>query len=143
MTTEKELQEKMLVYRILESRLEVLTKQKDLISNKIAEVVSTISSIDQIEKNENKILFKLGSEAYVYGNISDQNKILVEIGAGIVSEKSIKEGKLTLERRRIEMENVSKEIQNNLSQISITMNQLTPEINKLIRKSQDQNTFPS
>lgn len=139
MTDEKELQEKMLIYRTLESRLEALTRQRDVIGNKVVEIMSTVSSIDEIDKNQENILFKLGSEAYTYGNIVDKNKILVEIGAGIVLEKSLEDGKETLNKRKIEMENILKEIQNNISEISNTMNRLGPEINELIQKSQQQN----
>ena len=57
MVNEKELQEKMLIYRTLESRLEALTRQRDLVSSKIVEIISTISSIDEISKNQKDILF--------------------------------------------------------------------------------------
>jgi len=136
MVAEKELQEKMLIYRTLESRLEALTRQRDLVSSKIVEIMSTISSIDEISKNQKDILFKLGSEAFTYGNVTDKNKILVEIGAGIVLEKPPEDGKEILNKRKQEMENALKEIQNNISQISSAMNQLGPEINQLIQKSQ-------
>lgn len=136
MTSEKELQEKMLIYRTLESRLEALTKQRDFVSSKIIEIISTISSIDEVDKNQKGILFKLGSEAFTFGDVTDKNKILVEIGAGVVLEKPVEEGKETLNKRKQEMENALKEIQNNISQISNAMNQLEPEINELIQKSQ-------
>lgn len=138
MADEKELQEKMLIYRTLESRLDALTKQVDLISSKIVEVVSTISSIEDLEKNQENILFRLGSETYTHGKVTDKNKLLVEIGAGIVLEKSIEESKQTLNKRREEMENALREIQTNISKISNAMNKLTPEINELIQKSQMQ-----
>jgi len=127
----------MFVYRTLESRLEALVKQRDLINSKIIEIMSTVSSIDEIGKNQESVLFKLGSESYAYGNISDKNKILVEIGGGIVLEKSIEKGKDILNKRKQEMENVLKEIQNNILQVSNAINQLGPEINELIQKSQN------
>ncbi len=136
MVTEKELQEKMLIYRTLESRLEALTRQRDMVSNKIVEIMSTVSSIDEVEKNQEGILFKLGGEAFARGNISDKNKILVEIGSGIVVERSIEDGKATLNGRRQELENTLKEVQNDVYQISTAMSQLGPEINELIQKSQ-------
>ena len=139
MVDEKEIQEKMFIYRTLESRLEALTKQRDLVSSKIVEIMLTKSSIDEIAGIQENILFKLGSEAYTYGNIANKNKVLVEIGAGIVLEKSLEDGKETLNKKKEEMENVLKEIQNNISQISNAMSQLGPEINEMIRKSQDQN----
>lgn len=135
MANEKELQEKMLVYKTLESRLEALTRQRDLVGSKVMEILSTISSIDEIDKNQENILFKLGSEAFAYGNVSNKNKVLVDIGAGIVMEKSIEDGKETINKRREEMENMLKEIQTNIFQISNAMNQLGPEINDMIQKS--------
>ena len=137
MANEKELQEKMFIYRTLESRLEALARQRDLVSSKIVEIMSTTSSIDEIDKNQENILFKLGGEAYTCGNVTDKNKILVEIGAGIILEKSIEDGKETLNKRKQEMENVLKEIQNNILQVSNAINQLGPEINELIQKSQN------
>lgn len=136
MTDEKELQEKMMIFRTLESRLEVLVKQRDLINNRIADVISTISSIDEFAKSKNDVLFKLGGEAYVQGNVIDGDKILVEIGAGIVLEKSIAEGKDILNKRRHEMEVTLGEIHNNISQMSNAINQLGPEINEMIQNSQ-------
>ena len=138
MVNQKELQEKMLIYRTLESRLEALTRQRDLVSSKIAELMSTLSSLDEIGKDQENILFRLGSEAYTYGNITNKDKVLVEVGAGIVMEKLVEDGKETLNKRKTEMEGILKDIQNNTSQISNAMNQLGPEINELIQKSQNQ-----
>lgn len=126
----------MFIYRTLESRLEALARQRDLVSSKIVEIMSTISSIDEIDKNQENILFKLGGEAYTHGNVTDKNKILVGIGAGIILEKPIEDGKEILNKRKQEMENVLKEIQNNIVQVSSAINQLGPEINELIKRSQ-------
>jgi prefoldin alpha subunit len=135
MVNEKELQEKMLIYRTLEARLEAMTKQRDLITSKVVEIVGTLSSIEEIEKNKESIWFKLGSDAYAQGTFAKAGKIFVEIGAGVVLEKTIEEGKRTLNKRKQEMENALKDIQNDVSQISNAMRQLAPEINELIQKS--------
>ena len=133
MANEKELQEKMLIYRTLEARLEAFTKQRDLVNSRIIELSSTISSINEIGKNQENILFRLGGEAYVHGNIKDKDNILVEIGAGIILEKSREKGKEILNKRKEEMENALNEIQNNIAQISDALSQLGPEINEIIR----------
>ena len=140
MENEKELQEKMLLYRLLESRLEALVRQRELVTNKAFEINSTISSIEEIEKNQEDILFKLGGEAYAHGKVVDNGTILVEIGAGVVLEKPVQEGKNILIKRREEMENALKELSENISKISGSINQITPEINELIQKNQSENT---
>lgn len=134
--SEKELHEKMMIYKTLESRLEVLTRQRELIGSKIAEIASTIESINEISKNNENTLFKLGGEAYVHGNITDKGRILVDIGAGIILEKSSEEGIKTLDGRKKELESTMNEIQTNISQLSAAMNHLGTEINELIKKPQ-------
>jgi prefoldin alpha subunit len=86
MEKERELQEKILAYRIFESRLNALLKQRDLIVNKIVEINSTLESIDEIEKSD-EALFSIGSEAYAKGKIVDKEKVIIEIGANIAIEK--------------------------------------------------------
>ncbi|MBI2547637.1 MAG: prefoldin subunit alpha [Candidatus Aenigmarchaeota archaeon] len=134
MADKKEMQEKFMLYRILESKLDALAKQRDLVSNKIIEILSTISSIEEIENNQD-VLFKLGAEAYTFGTVTDKDKILVEIGAGIVVEKPIGEGKESLKKRKNELENTLKEIQINISEISNAMGQLGPELNEMYKNS--------
>ncbi len=136
MENEKEIQEKMMMYKTLESRLEVLNKQRDLVNTKIMEIISTISSIDEFDKTQKNILFKLGSDAFVQADVVKKNEILVEIGAGIIMEKTLEEGKAILNMRKQEMENVMKEIQYNMAQIMDTVNKLAPEINSMIQKAQ-------
>lgn len=140
MVSEKELQEKLLIYRTLEARLDVLTRQRDLLVNRIAEILSTIESIEEMGKNPENILFRLGSNAYSYGKVSEKNKILVEIGAGSVLEKTPEESKQILNKRKEEMEKVLKNVQTNMQQVSNALEQLAPQINELIQKSQTESS---
>ncbi len=133
MNVEGELQEKMVIYRTLESRMEILTKQRDLVANKITELLSTISSIDEIENGKDEILFKIGEEVYASGEIKSKDKVFVSVGANIVIEKSIIDGKKILNDRKEEMGNILKEIENNMNEISKTLKHLEPEINELIK----------
>lgn len=133
MAVEQELQEKMMIYKTLESRMEIMNKQRELVTNKIAEILSTMSSINEIEQNSENILFKIGDELYAPGEIKDKNKVYVAIGAGVVIEKSIDEGRKVLTDRKSEMEKVLKEIQDSMTEISNTLKHIEPEINELIR----------
>ncbi|MBI2545411.1 MAG: prefoldin subunit alpha [Candidatus Aenigmarchaeota archaeon] len=134
MENEEEAQEKMLMYRMLESRLESAARERELVSEKFMEVVSTISALENIEKNSDNILFKMGSEVYANGKLDGNNKLLIEIGAGIVVEKSLEEGKQILTKRREELERLSKETQNNIEQITEMLNKMAPELNELMKK---------
>lgn len=133
--TEKKLREKLLTYRILESRLNSLLRQRDLIASKIVEIQTTLASIKEIVKSEREILFPLGSEAYTTGKVTDKDKLIVEIGANIALEKNVKEGKATLNKKRLELESALAAVQNDVSKVSSTMGQLGPEIQKLVESS--------
>ncbi|MEM5805440.1 MAG: prefoldin subunit alpha [Candidatus Aenigmatarchaeota archaeon] len=136
MPEEKELRQKLIAYRVLEARLQGLIKQRELIANKILEINSTLESIKEIEKNHKYILFPLGSEAYVFGELKEKNKLLVEIGANVALEKNFEEGKNILEKRKAELEKALQEIQKELIVINASMENLAEEIEKITRKEQ-------
>lgn len=99
--SEKELQEKVMVYRIVESRIDALMRQRDLFLNKILELQNTIASVDEIAKSKEEILFPIGSEAYSFGKVVDKDKIIVEIGAGVALEKNFEEAKEIIRKRKM------------------------------------------
>lgn len=133
MVERKELQEKVLAYRILEARLNGLIEQRRALIAKIAEIQLTQASIDEI-KAGTEILVPLGAEAHAFGKIMDETKIIVEIGAGITLEKTIREGKELLEKRVEEIKNVLSEVENNIVEVSTNLEKLEPEIQTLIEK---------
>lgn len=133
---QKELQEKLITYRILEARLNSLLKQRDLITSKLLELQSTLSSINEIEKSQ-EILFPLGSEAYTFGKIIEKNKIILEVGAGIALEKNLEESKNSLNKRRVEFEKILNETQKNFLEVSSVMDGLSMEIQNLGQKAEN------
>jgi len=131
MADEKKLQQKLLTYRFLEDRLNGLLRQRDMIADKISEMMSTLESIKEIDSAKDSILFPIGSEAYTFGKILEKDKLIVEIGANIALEKTFKEGKLTLEKRKTELEKALQDIQKEALIVNSSMEMLLPEIEKL------------
>jgi len=134
----RELQEKMLAYRILESRINSLAKQREFLAEKLVELQTTLVSIDEIEKSKDEILFPLGSEAYTFGKILDKNKVIVEVGAGIVLEKNITEARDILHKRMNDFENALTTVQRNMQETSESLQVLEPEIQQMIDKQHSQ-----
>ena len=135
--SEKELQEKILSYRLLEARTDSTVKQRDFLISKIMELQSTLKSIDELEKSEGEILFPVGGEAYKTGKVVNDDKMVVEIGANVALEKSTKEGKAMLEKRKGELESSVNGLQQELIRIYEIMNKLGPEIQNLADKNQN------
>jgi prefoldin alpha subunit len=134
----KELQEKIIAYRMFEARLDGLIKQRDMLISKLAEIQTTLNSIDEIEKSKEEVLFPLGSEAYTFGKVIDNKKMIVEIGANVALEKTPEEGKEILKKRMEEIEKALNSIQQNIIETSFALNQLGPEIQENIEKDQTQ-----
>jgi prefoldin alpha subunit len=125
---EKELREKVTAYRILESRIKGLAQQREFLASKILEVRTTMASMDDVVKSKGDVLFSLGSEAHVRGNIKDKENLIVEIGAGIALEKNVEDARVTLERRLKELEDAFSNLQNEIVRVSSTMSELESQL---------------
>jgi prefoldin alpha subunit len=135
--SEKELQEKIMVYRIVESRIDALMRQRDLFLNKIVELQNSLASIDEIAKSKEEILFPIGSEAYSFGKVADKNKIIVEIGAGVALEKNFEEAKEIIQKRKNDIQTAVKEIQEDVQKLSQSLSSLEFEIQSLAGQKED------
>ena len=136
---EKELKEKLLAYRALENKASTLVKQQSMFASKILEIQSTIESIDEIKKGKkgaNDILFPLGSAAYTKGAIADTNRLIVEVGAGAVVEKTSDEAKAILEKRKRELEETIGILQKEIQNISAMMQKIEADAQGIIHKAQ-------
>jgi len=135
---QKELQQKMLAYRILESRIDSLMKQREFLANKLVEMQTTLESIDEIEKSKEDVLFPLGSAAYTFGRVTDKNKMIVEVGADVAIEKNFTEARDILNERKNDMENALTTVQRNIQEASESLQILEPEIQQMLQKQQSQ-----
>lgn len=134
MEERKDLEEKILTYKVLQARLEALVKQRDMVASKFVELQTTLASIDEIKKSSGDVLFPIGSEAYAFGKIANKKTLIVEIGAGIALKKSPAEGKKILEKRRLDIQAALNTLQGNIMEISSRLEQLEPEIEQLSKK---------
>ena len=115
---EDQIREKVAAFRILESRLEALARQREIISNKILEIDSTVRSIKEVSKTKDDVLFPLGSEAYTFGKMGEEKNFIVEIGANVALEKTGEEAIVILNKRKSELETIMKSSQEEISKTS-------------------------
>ncbi len=138
MTNQKEIQEKVVEYQILEGRLKSLLKKREMLIGKIIEIENTLNSIEDVEKNKDSgILLPLGSNVYVPGSLKDVKKIVVEIGANIVLEQDITNAKKTLEKRKDIMNNALQAMEKEMTGFTNEMMRLEQEIGLLMSKSKN------
>ena len=131
MPEEREFQEKILAYRVIGARVESLLRQREALTGKLVEIDTTLGGIDEIEKAKEDMLFSIGSETHLFGKITDKNRIIVEIGANIALEKTFEEGRQILKKRREEIENLVVSLENDILQLSSSLQSLGLQIREI------------
>ena len=134
--SQKELQEKMLRYQMLEERFKQMNQQRELFAMKLMEIEQTKQAIQEIKSKESDVLVPLGSSVFLPGKVEKENKIVVGIGADIVVEKNADEVKKILEDRKKTLENGIENVQKNMLQVAQEMQSLQAEAQELLPKKQ-------
>jgi len=136
MSDQKNIQEKLVRYQVLEGRINALIKRRDLLIAKMLEIETTLSSIGEIEKNkEGEIFLPLGSSVHIPGTLKKTKKMIVELGMGIVVERNVEETKDILEKRRSILNSGLQAIEKEMVNLSNELLNLEPEINALLEKA--------
>ena len=119
LTEEQELQQSVMYLEQLKEQIMTLKEQFEILDLAIKEhnmAVETLKDFKNIDTN-NELLIPIGADAMVFAKILDKSKVIINIGAGIAIEESIKNAieKLT---ERIE------KIETNRGKINTTINNL-------------------
>jgi prefoldin alpha subunit len=134
---QKEVQEKVLVYQILQNQLEEFTKQATVLETRLNELEITENSLKEMKgvKEDSETMFHIGSGCYGHGKLLDKNKFMIEIGAGIMANKPLPEALSVIEARKKEVENVKKKLELEMEKIGNSMNQIGVELQQLSDKA--------
>lgn len=125
-----ELQQKLVVYQLMQKRLEELQQQAMLIERRYAELEVARNTITDIEKakTDNRMFFPLGGGVYAKGSIDGDKALMVELGADLVSVKTPKTAKDFLEEKKREIEKSGKELENELKTTVGKMNEIAVQL---------------
>jgi len=136
MSDQKNIQEKLVRYQVLEGRINALIKRRDLLITKMLEIETTLSSIGEIEKNkEEEIFLPLGSSVHIPGTLKKTKKMIVELGMNIAVERNVEETKNILEKRKSILNSGLQAIEKEMVNLSNELLKLEPEIKALLEKA--------
>jgi prefoldin alpha subunit len=132
---EVEIQQKMLVYQLLQSQLEQLKQQMVILENRLLEIESARQAIHDLKPSstDKDTIIPLGSGFYVQGKI-EGGKILSDIGAGILSEKNNTAAVGLLEEKKDELEKLKDDTETNYNNVLKSINDMLPELQALAEK---------
>ncbi len=122
--TEKD--KKMLKVRQLEQQMHIFQRDITNGKNALREIATTIGTLENLkkEKGEQNSLVPLGSGVFTNAKISNLNKLLIEIGSGVIVEKTVDE---TIEIITIRRDKITL----NLNKMSRDVSILSKEYNEL------------
>jgi len=136
MSDQKEIQEKLIRYQILDSRVKALLKRRDLLLTNMLEIETTLNTMKEIEKEtEKEIFLPLASGVHVLGTLKKTKKMIVELGANVAIEETVERTKKILEKRKSTLNNALQTIENEMTSLSNELLKLEPEIRAMIEKS--------
>jgi|GEM_PF-1036329 len=129
-----ELQQKMVIYQLMQKRLEELQQQAVLMERKFVELETTRNTISDIEKTEKggDMFFPLGSGVFVKGKASSDKSLMVELGAGLVSMKDTKSANDFLEKKGKDIEDSGKDLEKELKKTVEKLNGIAHQLQEMV-----------
>lgn len=95
-------------------------------------------TLEQLEKEENgsNILLPIGGSTYVDANVKDTNKVLYDIGAGVVTEKSVDDALKKIDERIKDLQKTQEKLMKTINQIQNEAAEVSAKAQKLLYKQQ-------
>jgi prefoldin alpha subunit len=125
----REIQEKLLILQRLRSESEALQRRILELEFAQAELDKTIESLEYFNSLDGcaEALMNIGGGVFAYVDVRESKKMLVDVGAGVVVEKEVKDAIETLKRRK-------ESIQQNISKFEQFLGQIATQAEKIQRE---------
>ncbi len=122
--SEDELRRLSMEMRYLEQTAETLQQRISMVNAAIADLTYANATLDGIEKEKEnaEMLVPIGGSSYVKVKLTDPDKVIVGMGAGVSIEKTLAEAKVTLKERLDELEKTMNSAQQQFSQVAERIN---------------------
>ncbi len=127
MTTEKTITQNLTLIEYYKEQLNSLDIQLQISQAALNDYTKAKLTLENLAKStkEDDILIPIGGGTFIKGNLTDNNKILTDIGAGIVTEKPLKDALAKVDERiklmqenRDKLINLAQKIQTEAAELS-------------------------
>lgn len=129
-SNEQKKQENVILYQLLQRRLEELLGQKSLLDRKSMEIESTKNALEYLKKTKkpNDIMIPIGSECFIHGSVDKFEKILVNVGSNVMTEKTVEDVIKVLDKQEKNVENAKKGLDDQINEVVKKMNEIVLEL---------------
>ena len=125
----EDLQNKYMEYQILVNNLKQLEQQFVMMEQHLNDLKGLDESLDSlINTKENEMFSAVGNGVFVKTELKDKDSVLVNIGAGVVVRKKIKDAKNLVIRQVDEVQNLVIQIQDDFNNLNNEISILKEEL---------------
>ena len=139
MSQEEDLQKYMVMIEQYKEQLNQLELQSQYLQALVNDYNKAKITLENIKKSskESEMLLPIGGSTYINAKAKDTSKVLVDIGAGIVTEKTAEEAIEKIDKRLEEIQKnqeklvaIMQSVQSEATEISLKAQQIMDEQNK-------------
>ena len=136
---EDELRRLSVEMRYLEQTAETLQQRIGMVNAAITDLTYASLTLEGMEKEKEnaELLVPIGGNSYVKAKISDTNKIIVGLGAGVSVEKTLVDAKATLKERLDELEKTMNAAQQQFGQVAERINSGRARLESLLASARE------
>lgn len=134
---QNELEQTVAILEYLQLQIELLQKQLESIQNSISDNLMAKKTLEEYSKLENEeLLVPIGGGILVYGTVSKQKKVIMNIGSGVSIELDWNTAVSKIEERLKELEKMQKETLEALEIVKARYSQYFSYAEELQRRSE-------
>lgn len=134
---QKILEQKYMEHQLLGQQIKQLENQLQTIENQIMEINVVGQGIDSLKKTKTgtEILVPVSSGIFLKGGLVNNQKLLINVGAGVVVEKTIEGAKQLLRNQLDELDKLRNQIIAQLQKLTLQASEIENELEKIISES--------
>lgn len=132
MTNEKEMQEKYFEMQLIGQQMKQLQQQAMAVEHQIADFDVSVAGIESMEKASagDDVMFPIVSGIFLRGSLKDSKKCVVNVGAGVAVEKTMKEAATLLETQKQELMKFREDIHRSMHALEKRAMEIEKELQK-------------
>ncbi len=132
----KEIQEKIIEFSMIEQDNQKLEQQMQMIEQQFMNLQMLKENLGEIESHKGDFLASLGSGVFLRSELKENKKVLINVGSGVVIEKSCEDAREILDRQIGKIEEVREEVQKMVERNFEIMIRLESDIRGIVGKAQ-------
>jgi prefoldin alpha subunit len=121
--------EKAIEFELLRAEAAEIEKRLMELESQRVELEFVKQSLEDVRgSKEEELLVPIGSGTFLRGRLTDDEKVLVNVGANVVIEKTIEEARETLQNQIEQVERAEKNLRMDLERFLKRMREIRPEL---------------